>query len=299
MTAPDPANITAPIDPAAYGGRPRLFTATFWALIAFAVLCVIAGYAIAKLGPQLFPIRQPAAPAASSASAPAASLEARVADIQSRLAAEEARPADAQAAAPSVEISALSARVDRLETDRGRLARAAAGALAAATLSEASSGSRPFVVELAAVEASLPDSAALRALRPLAETGAPTQAALAVEFGDTAARAAVASRARARGEGLFARIAQAFAAILTIRRVDQTEGKGVDAVLARAGHRIDEGDLSGALGELSALPPAGQDAIAGWRARAEKRVEIDRRVGAIRAQSLAELTRVAGEGQTR
>ncbi len=142
----------------------------------------------------------------------------------------------------------------------------------------------------------MPESADLRALRPLAETGAPTVAALAAEYPDAAARAAVASRAHAQGEGVIARIAQAFAAIVTIRRVDQVEGPGVDAVLARAERRVDAGDLSGAIGELSGLPPAGQDAMAAWRVRAQRRAEIDRRVAAVRAAALADLGRMSREG---
>ena len=150
----------------------------------------------------------------------------------------------------------------------------------------------PFAGELAALQAALPDSLDVAALRPLAETGAPTTSALAAEFPEVAARAAIASRARARGEGLFAQIAQALAAIVTVRRVDKTEGTGSDAVLARAQKRLDEGDLAGASAELAGLPAAGRDATATWRQRAARRIEIDRRIQAIRAAALAELARV-------
>ena len=291
MTAPDPAQLTAPVDPAAY--RHKVLGPTYWAAIAFAFLCVIAGFAIAKLGPTLFPAH-PAAPLpAVQLAAPAQPNEPSAA-AQAAVDAEQAAVSP-PAPAPSVEVAALSARVDRLEADRRATVRAAAGALAAASLSDAAASSRPFQGELAALEASLPESPDLRALRPLAQSGAPTLAALAAEYPDQAAHAAVASRARARGEGLMARIAQAFAAILTIRRVDKLDGDGVDAILARAGRKVDDGDLSGALAELNALPPSGKDAVAAWRARAEKRVEIDRRVDAVRAAALAELTRAAAD----
>lgn len=37
-------------------GRPRaLFGVAFWIALLFGVLCVVAGYALARLGPQLFP----------------------------------------------------------------------------------------------------------------------------------------------------------------------------------------------------------------------------------------------------
>jgi len=49
----EPSDITAPKDPAEYRPRP-LLGVTFWAMIAFAVICVLAGVAIAQFGPRLF-----------------------------------------------------------------------------------------------------------------------------------------------------------------------------------------------------------------------------------------------------
>ena len=288
MTAPDPL-LNAEDEPER--ARP-LFSRGFWAAMAFTLLCVIAAVALVKLGPGLFPANRP--PAANSARAAAAaaapSIDQRLADIQARLQTQQTAAVSPPAGGAD-DLAALKTRVQRLEAGRHDLAQAAGAALAAAALSQAASSSRPFAGELAAMEAALPDSADLRALRPLAQAGAPTTAALAAEFSDAAARAAVASRARARGTGILARIAQAFAAIVTVRRVDRTEGGGIDAVLARAGRRVDDGDLEGALAELAVLPPAGQDALAGWRTRAGKRLEIDRRLASLRLQALAQLSR--------
>ena len=56
MTAsPDPAELTAPRDPASYG-RPRRGGGA-WTMAAFGVLCVLAGAAIATFGPSLLPAR--------------------------------------------------------------------------------------------------------------------------------------------------------------------------------------------------------------------------------------------------
>jgi hypothetical protein len=292
MTAPDPVQLAAPVDPAAYGHRPKLFGVVFWLAIGFVVMLMAAGYGVAQFGPRLMPLKAAQAPAKPAPKPAGPTLDERLADIQAKLAA----PPPAVAAEPaSAQLSALSDRVARLESDRRRVVGAAAAALAAASLSEAASGSRSFSGELASLEASLPSSTDLRALRPLAETGAPTLTALAAEYPDVAARAAVASRARAQGTGVFARIAQAFAAIFTVRRVDKLEGTGVDAILARAGRDIDDGDLAGALRELSALPPAGQSATADWRARAARRAQIDERVAGIRAAALAQLIGAAAE----
>ena len=293
MTAPDPVQLTAPAEPADDGPRRPLMGPGFWLAIGFAVFCILAGVVVVKLGPTLFPVKTPTPPVASSAPA-TASIDARLADIQARLQERPAAPAEA-APAPAAEIASLTERVDRLESDRRRLVSAAAGALAAASLTEASSASRPFAGELAVAEAALPESPDLRALRPLAQGGAPTLNALTAQYADAAARAAVASRAHAQGNGFFAVVAKAIAAILTVRRTDQVQGKGVDAILARAERDVNDGDLAAALAELKMLSPAGQEAMAGWRTGAQRRLEVDRRVAAIRAVSLANLVRAAGE----
>ena len=99
----EPSDITAPKDPADYRPRP-LLGVTFWAMIAFAVVCVLAGVAIAQFGPRLFSPKPaahgveaapPAEPA--PAAAPAAS-------------ATPALPALSDAASPDV--AKLSARMD-------------------------------------------------------------------------------------------------------------------------------------------------------------------------------------------
>ena len=296
MTAPDPVKLTAPLDPAAYGERRRLMGPGFWIAMGFALVCILAGVAVVKLGPKLLPAKPATPPAAASEAALAPSIDARLADIQARL---QASPAAATpAAAPTAEIASLAQRVDRLEADRRRLVTAAAGALAAANLSEATGASRSFAGELAVAQTVLPDSPDVRALRPLADAGAPTLTELAAEYPDAAAKAAVAARAHAQGNGFFATLAKAIASILTVRRTDDLQGMGVDAVLARAERHVNDGDLAAALAELKSLSPAGQEAMAPWRARASRRLEIDRRVAGVRAAALAELTRAAARTNT-
>jgi hypothetical protein len=67
-------------------------------------------------------------------------------------------------------------------------------------------------------------------------------------------------------------------------------------VLARAEALVGEGDIEGALAELDALPPAARDALTGWRARAERRAEVDRRVAGIREASMRALAESLGDG---
>ena len=283
---PDPAPIAVPRDAAAQR-PPRLLGPAFWAMIAFSVLCVAAGAGVVAFGPRQLADRaaQPAAPAVSPravASPPAAVLP--VAAVPS---------ATATAEPAAVDVSGLSERLAVLEQAQAQTAQAAAAALAASALVEAAQGSGPFAQELAGLAAAAPSSIEIASLKPLAEVGAPSRAALAASFPGYAARAASASRAPGNGAGLFAQARYALGRVVTLRRVGDVPGTGVDAALARAERLADDGDVAQALRTLDALPPAARDAVGPWRASAERRVEIDRRVAAIRAQALDALSRVA------
>lgn len=284
--APDPAEITPPIDPAVYG-RPRRFGVGAWAVIALCVLCVVAGAAVTKFAPRIWgddalPLAPPAAPSAAESFDLPAPATAPVPG---------AAPA-ADVAASSAEIAALQSRVLALETSQARTVNAAAAALAAASLAEATQGSGSFETELAALERVLPLSGEVRALRPYAENGVTSRAALAADFDASAARAAVAARDPGERAGFLARISHALTAIVTIRRVG-AGGEGPDAVLARAGDAVAEGDLEGALKSLRDLPPKAADAMAPWRTRALQRIAVDRQVATIRAMALSDLMAVS------
>ena len=49
----------------------------------------------------------------------------------------------------------------------------------------------------------------------------------------------------------------------------------------------DDGDLAGALRQTDALPPAGRDALADWRACAQRRINIGWLVAGLRAGAYA------------
>lgn len=287
---PDPAEITPPTDPAVYG-RSRGLGVGFWAIIALCVLSVIAGAAGARFAPQLWskPAEAPA-PAAAPAGPEAVETALPAAPVDSAA----PKPASNFDSVSSAELAALQARVTALETGQVRTINAAAAALAAASLAEATQGSGSFESELAALERVLPLSGEVRALRPYAENGAPSRAALAAEFDAAAAKAAVAARDPGERAGFLARLSHALSAIVTIRRVS-TGGEGADAVLARAGDAVAEGDLEGALKTLRDLPAKSAQAMAAWRARAQQRVAVDRQVAAIRALALSDLMAVSRE----
>jgi len=280
--APDTTEITPPHSSPAYERRRGL---SGWTVLGLCAASLAAGAVLAAYAPHWWERREGLVSNASQ-TAPR------------HLAAPVTRPPvmptqGVTPAEPAADVTGLQSRVQALETGQDRTVQAAAAALASALLAEASGTSRPFVRELAAVEQVLPQSPDAAALRRLAQTGAPTRSALAAEFDDAAARAAVAARDPGEEGGFLDRLSYALASIVTIRRVDSTVGGKPDAVLARAERQVDEGDIDGALTTLDALPPQASRAMAAWRAGAERRAEIDRHVVAIRASALANLAQVS------
>lgn len=290
MTAPpEPAGLSAPKDPAEYRPKPRA-GAGRWAVIALCVVSVLAGAAVGIVVPRLLAAR-PEPPAVAEAP-----LAAEPALTPAPPAPAAPDPLVVTPAASSAEIERLTARVDALESQEKSTSQAAAAALAAAALVEAAQGARPFAAELATLRAAVPDLPELDALQRLAEVGAPTRAALAAAFPDYAARAATAARAPGEGAGLADRVGYALAQVVSIRRVGEVTGEGVDARLARAERLVEDGDLDGALRVLDGLSPAAREAMAPWRIRAERRAEIDRQAAALRARALRDLGGAARSG---
>jgi len=273
MTSHEP---DLPKNPAEYRPKP-LMGAGFWALIAFGVLCILAGVGVAVLGPRLL-APKPQAPAAT----PAALAPGPVAA--------PAAPVSPVATASALdEVARLNARIAALESQGARSTEAAAAALAAAELVDSSQGSRPFGRELAALRAAAPDLPEFAALARLAEAGAPSRAALAATFPAYAARAASRARKPAEGAGLGERIAYAATRVVSVRRVDETAGTSPDALLARAEAALSEGEVVLALRALDGLPPRARKSLAAWRAGAERRAEIDREVTALRQRAIRAL----------
>ena len=266
------------------------------ALIALAVVLVIVAVGAGALRDRIARAIGPAPPVSEAEERVA--LRNRVAQLESEL--ELARRQTQRQAQPpvaepdsneTVETSALEERIVALEAAQARMSRASAAAVAAAALADAAEDSEPFAGELASLERLTPTSRGIRALRELAEQGAPTRAQLAADYPAAAARAARASRGE-QGDGFFASLSRWFGSIFNLRRIGSLEGDDADAVLARAERRVREGDLEGALAQLQSLPAPAREAMVDWTAPAERRVEIERRINALRAQALGDLSGV-------
>ena len=172
-------------------------------------------------------------------------------------------------------LAALNARMDRLEASQKAMARAAGAAYAARTLQLASHNGDPFLSELAVAEPTIDDPSLAAALRPYAEKGVPSEVTLAVRFPAYAAKANTAAESHNGKTGFFDRIAQGLAGFISVRRTDNLDGQGAQAILARAENRLNLGDLHGAVGYLTALPPAAHDAMKPWLDQAQARLLVD------------------------
>ena len=284
MTSPADLEPTVPKDPADDRRRP-LMGVSFWAAISFGILCVLAGAGLAAFGPKLLAQR------VMLRIEPEASLERPVAALPPTAAAPTS-PASAPtppSAAAASDLMELSARLAIVETQQTRTAQAAAAALAAAAVVEASQGSGPFAAQVSDLVAMTSPSPELSALSQLATTGAPSRAALAASFPDYATRAASAARMPGAGAGFGDQITYALSRVVTLRRVGDVPGMGVDAVIARAERQVEDGDLGHALSTLDGLPKSSRDAVAGWRDGARRRAEIDRNAAALRTRALQAL----------
>ena len=248
----EPLRATVPdMDPGSRGGRrggPA--SPLFWLSLGSGLTCVLAAIAFVLIAPHL--TRGPATPAIPAASPPPTA------------------PAATPATAPAPIAPTLTLAVP----PGGALAQAAEFTLAAANISEAAEGGRPFPRQMTVVAALAPTSKAVQLLAPLADRGAPTLAVLTAEFPETARRAAYASRAPAKTSGFWARLSYGLNVLFTVRRTDHLSASDPDAILARAEHQLYEGDLEAAIHTLDALPPKGRDAASAWLDRAKRRLQV-------------------------
>ena len=146
----------------------------------------------------------------------------------------------------------------------------------------------PFARDLAAYGRLAPDVPDLGALASLAARGAPSRATLAATLPDFEAAAVVAMREPARNAGFFTKLWAMFGKVVIVRKVDPA-GTGVVGLLARAQGQSSSGDLEDAVQTLQRLPPAARGQLADWLAAADRRIEIDQHIAAVRARALAAL----------
>lgn len=224
---------------------------------------------LARLRARLEDVETQPIPKAELPAEVVAAYEAQLADV---LGAVDARFVDVQAAldVKLAEIEAVQAAAALSEQEALQAADAAAARAAMSRVTIALDSGAGFAGDLA----ELAEKSGLQvpsALSGAASEGAPTLTALAADFPEAARAALKAATEAAASDGSVSPLTAFFRTQLGARSLEPRDGDDADAVLSRAEAALGKGDLGAALDEIAVLPPAGQDALAEWVARAETR----------------------------
>lgn len=280
--------------------------------IVLAILAAGAGAAGGAVAPRVEPVRlalDKAFPAGASApnqanpSSSAAALQqrvkaledavgaplngdsaARVIAVQNGLRDVEAQlsriPSSDQVAQLVTEVRGLQEQLPAVAEQARTASVAARAAFAVAAASDASSRSGPFEQSYASLQALLPQDENVLALAPLARTGAPTRAELRARFDGLDTEIIRAATEAQAGAGFWGRIQAMLAQWIVIRRAG--EGDTPNGVVERANQRLAADDLAGAISELNHLSGRPRLVAQPWINNAQRRLEIDTRLAAIR-----------------
>lgn len=246
---------------------------------------------------------------ASLAARPAAPVADTTA-LESRLAALEARPADA----PTTDLAPLEQKLTALDGQLSQLEGAMAGAdekqqsiqtglidrlqkvetevndpsrrnavaraIAASGLKAAIDRGGSFVTELETFAGVAADETAVTGLKPFAEAGVPTRAALAAAFPDAANAVLAALNKPDPSLGFAERLWSSALSLVKVRPVGEVEGDTPEALLARSENALKAGDLEKALAEWNRLPEEGRAAAPDFGKGLAARIEVEKLVGA-------------------
>lgn len=194
------------------------------------------------------------------------------------------------------EIEALTNRIAALERAakamEAQLAGRAAGAgadrslrlvVVASTLNAAVERGVPYVAELAAARAAAPDPKVLAALEPFAKSGVPSVATLARELTALMPALAKAVGTSPRAGSILDRLKANAEKIVRVRPIDEAIGDDPAAVVRRIESRAEQGNLNGAMAEITKLPEPARALVKEWAAKVQARnaaVEAGRRFAA-------------------
>ncbi|WP_347267674.1 hypothetical protein [Paracoccus sp. (in: a-proteobacteria)] len=230
-------------------------------------------------------------------------LTARLSAQQQRLDELSARPAvDPGAEQRMQEFAAQAEAVQQQVTAaadeaKQRLAAAEAQAQSLADSAESANRRAQAATAAAALQAALKSGGARdQALAALAAAGVEPPAALTGDVptldqlrGDfpAANREALAAALKAAPEtGVMDRLGNFLRVQTGARSVEPREGEDADAVLSRANAALDLGNVQGALDQIATLPPAAQEAMSAWTARARSWVDANAALAALAAGSM-------------
>ena len=184
--------------------------------------------------------------------------------------------------------AALEARVAKLETaDTSTAMRRAAAEMAFVNLVRASDGTGAFAVELQIFRALMPNTREAAELAPISLKGAASRSELTARFSDVSAKA-LADENSAGANGWLGSLWSNLGNLIIVRRIGDTKGHDSESTLARAGNRLNAGDLGGAVAEMKSLKGGARVSVQPWMDDAQARLAIERDIAAL-ANRMAQL----------
>jgi uroporphyrinogen-III synthase len=240
------------------------------------------------------PAPPPAAPTGQDVGKDLSALRIEIATMRSGLQALDqtvsGQKDQAKALAEAVEkTQAQSSRMSADEQKALAAARASALIGIAARLSAALEAGQPFAADVALLAPLAKDDPKIAeqsaVLRPLAEKGVASRAALAADF-PAMAKAALADNLA--DDSLGQRILGRLRALVSLRRVGaDVPGDTAEAKLARAEAALKAGDLAKADELVKSLPPRTARATSAWLERASAHLAAQRAVDGLAAEGVA------------
>jgi hypothetical protein len=236
---------------------------------------------------------QSSPPPNAVAPAEPSALEPRLAKLENDLAAGDAR---------LNQLGGLDERLSKLEGATGATPKsdarvalakgasesAASVAVLALSLEQRLAAGAPFAAELAALSQLGVAADALAPLKPFAESGAPSLAALAANWAKVEPAVAAATPPPERSG--WDRLLDHMRALVRVRRVGEASANDEsEPPAARIGAALERGDLAAALEAYGRLPEASRAAGAAWADAAKARVAAAKAATALRADAIGGL----------
>lgn len=234
-----------------------------------------AGQAIAQTGQRLGALEQ------RVQSLDLKPLAERVAALDNRVA-----PVEAKVAEQSSAIDGANARAAQTLA----YSQATRAAVAADGVLRALANGRAFAGEVATLEAAGVATDALAPLRPYADKGAPTAAALAAQFAPLE-EAVVAASAPPPQASFGDRLLSAAGRVVKVRRIGDPAAVDAPSLVARIDEALGRGDVADALAAFTALPEPSRRAAGGFGEALSARARADEAARALARDAYASLGR--------
>ena len=206
-------------------------------------------------------------------------LQAGLRDVEQRL---TTMPSTSEVQALVAEVRRLQEELPAVAAEARTAATAARASYAVVAASEAARSSGPFEQAHASLAALLPNDPNVAALEPLARVGAPTRIELRDQFSHLDNEIIRAARQSQAGAGFWGRIQAALAQWIVIRQAGS--GDTPEGIVDRAQQFLAADRLADAIQELNRLPDAPKRVAQPWIRDAQRRLEIDTRITAIRQE---------------